>query len=202
MSRYHQTYAAWKNNPDAFWADAAGAIDWVKPWTAVSGEVDGLHQWFIGAECNTCWNAVDRHVKAGHGERLAVIYDSPITGDKAKYTYHQLLDEVATGKITGEEDEFSHTDLWDFKANIEGSQAAIAALRPVLEKADPDLVAIIDKRFAELDTELNQYQKDDGSWTFYDELTPDQIKKLSDAVAALSEPISKVASVVAQAGQA
>ena len=96
MSRYHETYAAWKKNPDAFWAEAAGAIDWVKPWTAVSGNVDGLHQWFIGAECNTCWNAVDRHVKAGHGERLAVIYDSPITGDKTKYTYHQLLDEVAT----------------------------------------------------------------------------------------------------------
>jgi propionyl-CoA synthetase len=96
MSRYQQTYAAWKSNPDAFWAEAAGAIDWVKPWTAVSAKVDDLDRWFVGAECNTCWNAVDRHVKAGHANRLAVIYDSPITGAKATYTYGELLDEVAT----------------------------------------------------------------------------------------------------------
>ncbi|MGL6182451.1 MAG: AMP-binding protein, partial [Aestuariivirga sp.] len=55
-----------------------------------------LDRWFVGAECNTCWNAVDRHVKAGHGDRLAVIHDSAITGAKATYTYAQLLDEVAT----------------------------------------------------------------------------------------------------------
>ena len=96
MSRYHETYAAWKQDPASFWAEAAGAIDWVKPWRDVYAKVDGLDRWFVGAECNTCWNAVDRHVKAGHGERLAVIYDSPITGAKAKYTYDQLLDEVAT----------------------------------------------------------------------------------------------------------
>ena len=121
----------------------------------------------------------------------------PLTALQLAQGSKGLLDEVATGKITGEEDEFSHTDLWDFKANIEGSQAAIAALRPVLEKQDPELVTLLDQRFKELDTELDQYQKDDGSWTFYDDLTKAQIKKLSDAVAALSEPISKVAAVVA-----
>jgi iron uptake system component EfeO len=122
----------------------------------------------------------------------------PLTALQLAQGSKALLDEVATGKITGEEDEFSHTDLWDFKANIEGSQAAIAALRPVLEKQDPELVTLLDQRFKELDTELNQYQKEDGSWTFYDDLTKPQIKKLSDVVAALSEPISKVASVVAE----
>ncbi|MGA9100701.1 iron uptake system protein EfeO [Aeromicrobium sp.] len=121
----------------------------------------------------------------------------PLTALQLAQGSKGLLDEVATGKITGEEDEFSHTDLWDFKANIEGSQAAIAALRPALEKQDPELVTLLDQRFKELDTELDQYQKDDGSWTFYDDLTKPQIKKLSDAVAALSEPISKVAAVVA-----
>jgi len=96
MSRYHDTYARWKDDPAAFWAEAAKGIDWFSPWTDVYARVDGLDRWFVGADCNTCWNTVDRHVKAGHGERLAVIYDSPITGKKAKFTYNDLLDEVAT----------------------------------------------------------------------------------------------------------
>ncbi|MGQ0483830.1 MAG: propionyl-CoA synthetase [Hyphomicrobiales bacterium] len=96
MSRYHETYAAWRSDPEAFWAAAAGAVDWVKPWDKVFDRVDGLDRWFVGAECNTCWNAVDRHVAAGHGGRLAVIYDSPVTGTKAAFTYAQLQDEVAT----------------------------------------------------------------------------------------------------------
>ncbi|MCL8252377.1 EfeM/EfeO family lipoprotein [Aeromicrobium fastidiosum] len=125
--------------------------------------------------------------------------DAPLTALELAQGSKGLLDEVATGKITGEEDEFSHTDLWDFKANIEGSQAAISALRPVLIDQDPDLVKDIDAKFAALDTELNQYQdKSTGEWTFYDQLTEQQIKQLSDSVAALSEPISKVAAVVAK----
>lgn len=132
---------------------------------------------------------------------VAQAKEQPLTALQLAQGSKGLLDEVATGKITGEEDEFSHTDLWDFKANIEGSQAAIAALRPVLEEQDPELVATLDERFKALDTELNQYQNDDGTWTYYDELKPDQIKRLSDAVAALSEPISQVAAVVAEAGQ-
>jgi iron uptake system component EfeO len=125
--------------------------------------------------------------------------DAPLTALELAQGSKGLLDEVATGKITGEEDEFSHTDLWDFKANIEGSQAAISALRPVLVKRDPDLVKDLDAKFTAVDTELNQHQdKSTGDWTFYDKLTEQQIKQLSDAVAALSEPISKVAAVVAK----
>ena len=124
--------------------------------------------------------------------------EQPLTALQLAQGSKGLLDEVATGKITGEEDEFSHTDLWDFKANIEGSQAAIAALRPVLEEADPELVTLIDQRFEALDAELDQHQDaETGEWVGYDTLTKDQVKKLSDAVAALSEPISKVAAVVA-----
>lgn len=124
--------------------------------------------------------------------------ETPLTALELAQGSKGLLDEVATGKITGEEDEFSHTDLWDFKANIEGSQAAISALRPVLEAQDPDLVADLDTQFAALDAELNQYQDQaTGEWAFYDELTAAQVKKLSDAVAALSKPISQVAAVVA-----
>lgn len=125
--------------------------------------------------------------------------DTPLTALELAQGSKGLLDEVATGKITGEEDEFSHTDLWDFKANIEGSQAAISSLRPVLVEQDPALVKDLDAKFAALDTELNQHQdKGTGEWAFYDELSKDQIKALSDAVAALSEPISKVAAAIAQ----
>ncbi len=125
--------------------------------------------------------------------------DAPLTALELAQGSKGLLDEVATGKITGEEDEFSHTDLWDFKANIEGSQAAIASLRPVLEKQDPELVKQLDAQFAAVDAELNQHQdKATGDWEFYDKLTKEQVKALSNAVAALSEPISQVAAVVAK----
>nr|MCW2727468.1 peptidase [Aeromicrobium sp.] len=124
--------------------------------------------------------------------------DAPLTALELAQGSKGLLDEVATGKITGEEDEFSHTDLWDFKANIEGSQAAIASLRPVLEEKDPELVKQLDAQFKAVDEELNQHQDTTtGEWTFYDKLTKDEVKALSDAVAALSEPISQVAAVVA-----
>jgi iron uptake system component EfeO len=107
-----------------------------------------------------------------------------------------LLDEVATGKITGEEDRYSHTDLWDFAANLEGWQAAVQALRPYLEEADPDLVAEIDERFAETGTELEQYREGDG-WLLHDQLTQEQLKGLSDRITALTESVSQVAAVVA-----
>ena len=64
----------------------------------------------------------------------------------------ELMNEVANSKITGEEDRYSHTDLWDFNANVEGSKAAIAALRPVLEERDAALVKTLDTEFANVDT--------------------------------------------------
>jgi iron uptake system component EfeO len=107
-----------------------------------------------------------------------------------------LLDEIATGKITGEEDRYSHTDLWDFSANLEGSEAAVQALRPYLEKTDPDLVGEIDDRFAAAEAELEQYRSGDG-WQSYDQLSDEQLRGLSDSITALTESVSQVASVVA-----
>jgi iron uptake system component EfeO len=107
-----------------------------------------------------------------------------------------LLDEVATGKITGEEDRYSHTDLWDFAANLEGSQAAVQALRPYLADADPELVAEIDERFASTEAELGQYRSGDG-WLLHDQLTQEQLKGLSDSITALTGSVSQVAAVVA-----
>ncbi|XVV15908.1 iron uptake system protein EfeO [Actinoplanes sp. CA-131856] len=108
-----------------------------------------------------------------------------------------LLDEVASGKITGEEDRYSHTDLWDFNANVEGSKAAIASLRPVLEERDPALVKTLDTEFANVDTALSKYRDGDG-WKYHNQLTQADLKTLSDAINALAEPISKVAAVVAK----
>jgi iron uptake system component EfeO len=109
----------------------------------------------------------------------------------------ELLDEVANSKITGEEDRYSHTDLWDFAANVDGSQAAVAALHPALEQRDPALVKQIDEQFKNVDTELEKYRVGDG-WKLQNELTKDELKGLSDAINALAEPISKIAGVIAK----
>jgi iron uptake system component EfeO len=108
-----------------------------------------------------------------------------------------LLDEIATGKITGEEDRYSHTDLWDFAANLEGSQAAVQALRPYLETHDTALVSEIDEKSKATEDELATYRSGDG-WTLYDQLTQDQLRGLSDSITALTESVSQVAAVVAE----
>jgi iron uptake system component EfeO len=107
-----------------------------------------------------------------------------------------LLDEIATGKITGEEDRYSHTDLWDFAGNLDGSKAAVQALRPYLEESDPDLVAEIDERFAATEAELGTHRSGDG-WVLYDQLDQAQLRALSDSITALTESVSRVAAVVA-----
>ena len=109
----------------------------------------------------------------------------------------ELLDEVANSKITGEEDRYSHTDLWDFAANVDGSQAAVAALRPALEQRDPALVKQIDTAFTAVDTELEKYRDGDG-WKLQNQLSQAELKGLSDAINALAEPISKIAGVIAK----
>jgi len=120
----------------------------------------------------------------------------PLTALQLAQGSKALLDEVATGKITGEEDRYSHTDLWDFAANIDGSKAAIAALRPVLEDRDPELLKTIDERFADVE-KLLEAQRTETGYTYYDELSDAEIQAMSDAIAALGEPVSQVAAVVA-----
>jgi iron uptake system component EfeO len=109
----------------------------------------------------------------------------------------ELLDEVANSKITGEEDRYSHTDLWDFAANVDGSQAAVAALRPALEQRDPALVKQIDIAFTAVDNELAKYRVGDG-WKLQTQLSESELKGLSDVINALAEPISKIAATIAQ----
>jgi len=107
-----------------------------------------------------------------------------------------LLDEVASSKITGEEDTFSHTDLWDFKANVDGSQTAVASVRPILDERNADLGKKVDQRFAEVDALLEKYRQGDG-FVFYDKVTEPQRQELSRAIDALSKEVSQVQGVIA-----
>ncbi|MEP9372858.1 propionyl-CoA synthetase [Mesorhizobium sp. KR1-2] len=94
-SRYHEVYESWKRDPEGFWAEAARDIDWFKPWDKVFDPDAGVYgRWFAGAECNTCHNAVDRHVAGGRADQTALIYDSPVTGRQKKFTYAELKAEV------------------------------------------------------------------------------------------------------------
>ncbi|PWJ85067.1 propionyl-CoA synthetase [Pseudaminobacter salicylatoxidans] len=94
-SRYREVYQSWKSDPEGFWAEAARDIDWFRPWDKVFDAEAGVYgRWFAGAECNTCHNAVDRHVAGGRAAQPALIYDSPITGRQKTFTYAELLAEV------------------------------------------------------------------------------------------------------------
>jgi iron uptake system component EfeO len=108
----------------------------------------------------------------------------------------ELIQEVSEGKITGEEDRYSHTDLWDFQANVEGSEVLIDLLRPALEDADPELLADIDHGFEELQAELATYRTPDGGFVPYTDLTQDQIDELIALLAPLSEDMALVAGVL------
>jgi iron uptake system component EfeO len=107
-----------------------------------------------------------------------------------------LLDEVASGKITGEEEIWSHTDLWDFQANLEGARVAYEGVRDIVEPKDPDLVAEIDEQFTSLETLLGGYGSLETGFTYYNELTTEQVKELADGVNALGEPLSRLTAVL------
>ena len=94
-SRYHEVYARWQRDPQGFWGEAAQAIDWIEPPKQVFDPDAGVYgRWFPGGVCNTCWNAVDRHVMQGRGEQPAIIYDSPLSGQKRTLTYYRLQVET------------------------------------------------------------------------------------------------------------
>ena len=94
---FKDIYAGWQADPEAFWMKAAEAIDWVQPPSkALWDDNVPMYEWFKDAQVNTCYNAVDRHVEAGNGDRVAIIYDSPVTGHKSKTTYANLQTQVAS----------------------------------------------------------------------------------------------------------
>lgn len=96
MGVYAELHRRSLADPDGFWAEAARAIDWTRPWDRVLDTGGApLYRWFSGGELNTCHNALDRHVSGGRADQAALIYDSPVTGTKRTLTYRELLDQTA-----------------------------------------------------------------------------------------------------------
>ncbi len=96
MPPYADIYKSWQTDPEAFWMNAARAIDWIKPPSKALFDQDApFYQWYADGEVNTCYNALDRHVESGRGDQIALYYDSPITDTKEKYTYRQMRDLCA-----------------------------------------------------------------------------------------------------------
>lgn len=128
-------------------------------------------------------------------EDTKVLYDRTremtFTPDQLSNGAKELLDEVATGKVTGEEETWSHTDLWDFQANVDGARVAYEDLQPLLATRDKELDETLSTRFADLQTLLDGHRKGEG-FVLYTELSKDEVKELSDAVNALSEPLSQL----------
>lgn len=166
----------------------------------------------------TGWHLIEKDLWPARAEK----YESLSTGDRAfyaddllkntetldgriqdlTYTVDQiangsrgLLEEVATGKVTGEEEYWSRTDLWDFQANVDGARVGFDGVQPILEQKDPELAEQLDGRFEELQTLLDA-QRVNAGFTLYDDLSADEIKDLADAVNALSEPLSRLTAAV------
>ena len=117
------------------------------------------------------------------------------TADKLANGAKELLDEVATGKVTGEEETFSHTDLWDFQANLEGAKIAYEDLAPLLKGNDDALDGQLKQNFASLQQQLDAYRVGDG-FKYYDQLSQEQVQQLAAGVDALSEPLSQLTAAV------
>jgi propionyl-CoA synthetase len=100
MKHYAEEYQRSLSNPNDFWGEAAQAVDWDQTWDNVLDDSEApIYRWFSGAKLNTCYNALDRHVKNGRADQAALIYDSPVTDTKKTYSYQELLDEVS--KLAG-----------------------------------------------------------------------------------------------------
>jgi iron uptake system component EfeO len=132
---------------------------------------------------------IDTHDLARRVDKLRFAPDQMANGAK------ELLDEVATGKVTGEEEIWSHTDLYDFQANVDGARAAFGSLEPVVESKNPALAKQIETRFAELQKMLDRYRRGHG-FVSYTALSQTQVKQLSDSVNALAEPLSQLTATV------
>ena len=162
-------------------------------------EFTGYHRlekdlWVDGLQADT--NAMADRLLADVTQLVTKVKATELNALQLANGSKALLDEIATGKITGEEERYSHTDLWDFEANFEGSKAAIAQLRPFLEDKDPQLVAAIDASSTALGELLESYRVGDG-FALYTDLTPADIKKLTDSLDDFAEQVAKVAGIVA-----
>jgi iron uptake system component EfeO len=107
----------------------------------------------------------------------------------------ELLNEVSATKITGEEERYSHTDLYDIAANVEGAEVAFDFVKPVVREQDPELVGEIEARFEDVEREIEPYRRGDG-WVSYEKVDGEERRELSQKIDALAEPLSGVGRVL------
>lgn len=136
------------------------------------------------------YEAVADQLLADAKELHALVQTVEVTPDLMITGAVDLLNEVSTSKITGEEEIYSHTDLYDFKANIEGAEKIFEILRSKLEAKDSTLVTTLDEKFKAVDDLLAQHATANGGYVSYEELTEDNTKALAAAVNQLGEPLS------------
>jgi iron uptake system component EfeO len=122
----------------------------------------------------------------------AKLETAPITAKAVALGAGELVDEVSKGKITGEEDRYSHTDLWDFAANIDGSRAALQVFQPVLTKKDSALLRTLRGQFSAVDSALAPYRLAVGGYQPYTALRPADKTRMQAQLAALAESLAKL----------
>jgi iron uptake system component EfeO len=172
-------------------ADLEEGQDWTG-WHAIEKDL-----WPANAESGfTAYSAEKREALATQlvddtATLYAQVQDLEFTLDQQANGAIGLLDEVASGKVTGEEEFWSHTDLWDFQANIDGAKVLYAGVRDILLEKDAELAAQLDAEFDQLQVLLDAQRVGDG-FTLYTALSDDEIRAFSDQVNALGEPLSKL----------
>jgi iron uptake system component EfeO len=129
-------------------------------------------------------------------ELRAKVPTADVTGDLMVQGSVDLLNEVSTSKITGEEEIFSHTDLYDFKANIDGAQKIFEILTPKIKAKDPQLVTELTEKFAAVNALLAKHQVGEKDYKSYTELSGDDTKALAEAVNKLGEPLAQMGVVL------
>lgn len=129
-------------------------------------------------------------------ELRAKVSTVDVTPDMMTTGAVDLLNEVATSKITGEEEIYSHTDLYDFRANIEGAEKIFDLFRPLLQEKNPDLVKELEARFADVHALLDNHMTDGTNYKSYTDLTKEDTRALSEAVTKLGEPLSQMGIVI------
>ena len=149
------------------------------------------------------YTPLTREQREGYGDDLVTnvttirdgIRSLTFTTDQIANGSSGLMEEVATSKVTGEEEFWSHTDLWDFAANVKGAEVGFVDVKPILVTRDPALARQLTRRFAEIDRLLAEQRQGRG-YVLYTDLSQAEVKRLSDAVNALAEPLSHLTAAV------
>ena len=168
-----------------------GDLDPATPWTGWHALEKQL--WVTGLDANS--TALADQLVADTEDLVTRISTVKLTISQMANGAKELMDEVATGKVTGEEERYSRTDLWDFDANVAGALQVVEVTRSLLETNDPDLLTEIDATFGALKAELAKHQVGSG-FKLYNQLSAAEVKKLATLVEASAEPLSHLAAAL------